>query len=90
MAELGLEMIRTPSLRTAFQPWRAHMVDVVQGIVERGDKSHPRMRAEAIVGSLEGVLISALVQEDDVRDEYLRETLMLVVHGLAEMEIPES
>ncbi|WP_050670204.1 TetR/AcrR family transcriptional regulator [Luteipulveratus halotolerans] len=89
MAELGLEMIRTPSLRTAFQPWRAHMVDVVQGIVERGHKTQPRMRAEAIVASLEGVLISALVQEHAVRDDYLRETLMLVVHGLADMELPE-
>ncbi|MDE9367044.1 hypothetical protein PZ938_15615 [Luteipulveratus sp. YIM 133132] len=90
MAELGLEMIRTPSLREEYQPWRAHMIDVVEQIIVRGEKTQPRLRAEAIVSSVQGVLISAIEYAPQDRDAYLRETVLMVMRGLAEVELDPS
>ncbi|WP_052591436.1 TetR/AcrR family transcriptional regulator [Luteipulveratus mongoliensis] len=87
MCELGLEMIRTPSLREMFQPWREHMLDVVEGIVERGGKTEPRLRAQAILASVEGVLMSALERTPEERTDYLRDTLSMVMRGLTEIDL---
>lgn len=86
MTELSLEAVRTPSLRDSFDPWRDHLVDIVEVIVERGGKTQTRLRAQAIVASLEGVLVSALTHEPSRRKTYLDETLSLVIRGLVEVD----
>ncbi|TWP33416.1 TetR/AcrR family transcriptional regulator [Leekyejoonella antrihumi] len=84
MGDLALEAVRTPSLRDDANTWRQQLVDVVAVLVERSCKPQPRLRAQAVVASLEGVALSALGYPEAGREEYLRSTISMVLTGLAE------
>lgn len=83
VGELGLEAVRTPSLRSDAGRWREQLIDVVAGVVERACKPEPRLRARAVVASLEGVALSALAYDESEREDYLRSTVSMVLTGLA-------
>lgn len=83
MGDLTLEAVRTPSLRSDASTWREQLIDVVEALVQKGCKPQPRLRAQAVVASLEGVALSALVYPDQQREDYLRSTITIVLSGLA-------
>ncbi len=83
VSELGLEAVRTPSLRDEANRWRERLADVVGAVVERGGRPAPQLRAQAVVASLEGVALSALTVPDEGREHYLRSTISIVLRGLA-------
>jgi len=83
MGDLSLEAVRTPSLREDANTWREQLVDVVAVLVERSCKPQPHLRAQAVVASLEGVALSALVYPAAEREDYLRSTISMVLAGLA-------
>ncbi len=83
VSELGLEAVRTPSLRDDANRWRERLADVVGAVVERGGRPAPQLRARAVVASLEGVALSALTVPEDSREHYLRSTISIVLTGLA-------
>lgn len=89
MSELSIEAVRTPSLRPAFSKWREHLIEIVESIVTRTQQSQTRLRAQAIVASIEGVLMSALLQDPGGREGYLNQTLAIVISGLADVDQPD-
>ncbi|TWE12067.1 TetR/AcrR family transcriptional regulator [Rudaeicoccus suwonensis] len=83
MCELALEAARTPSLRDPIVTWRQHLTDAVEAIVRRGCRTEPRRRAEAIVASIDGVMLSSLqVTTPTERATYVRSTVALILQGI--------
>lgn len=83
MSELALEAARTPSLSEPIIAWRANLTQVVEDIVCRAEPVAARQRADAIVASLDGVVLSALLATStDERPAYLRSTVGLVLRAI--------
>jgi len=83
MSELALEAARTPSLSEPIIAWRANLTQVVEDIVCRTEPDAARLRAEAIVASLDGVVLSALLATSKQdRPAYLRSTVGLVLRAI--------
>ncbi len=87
MTELFLESVRTPSLRPTSNAWREGLLTVVEGLLESRGKADARRRAQSIVGSVEGIAISALPMAPRERQVYLRETLGTVMASLTQREL---
>lgn len=83
LADLSMEAVRTPELRDRMDQWRDQLVVIVEGLSRRHGRSRPRRRAEAIVGSLVGLAGSALTVPKEQRPEYVRDTVALLLGGLA-------
>lgn len=81
--ELSIEALRTPDLAPAVGQWRAELIGLVEGIVCRAGKPNARLRAEATVASIEGIVLSALGVEPSARRAYIAETLAMVLIGTA-------
>lgn len=87
MSELALEAGRTPSLSEPIVAWRTNLTDIVESIVRRTEKTGPRLRAEAIVASLDGVVLSGLLATSpDERPAYLRAMVTLVLRAIADAD----
>ncbi|WP_265447845.1 TetR/AcrR family transcriptional regulator [Flexivirga meconopsidis] len=83
ISELALEAARNPSLSGPITAWREGLTVLVEEIVRRGDSTEPRRRAEAIVASLDGVVLSALLATNPAdRPAYLRSTVDMVLRSL--------
>lgn len=90
MSELSLEAGRTPSLSEPIVAWRTNLTDIVEAIVCRTEKSAARLRAEAIVASLDGVVLSGLLATSKAdRPAYLRSMVTLVLHAIADAEVTD-
>lgn len=81
--ELSIESLRSPELVAAVREWRGELVTIVEGIVGRSGKENARLRAETVVASIEGIVLSALAQPADRRGEYIASTLRMVLVGTA-------
>lgn len=90
MSELSLEAGRTPSLSEPIVAWRTNLTDIVESIICRTEKSAARLRAEAIVASLDGVVLSGLLATSrQERPGYLRSMVTLVLHAISDADIEE-
>lgn len=88
MSELALEAGRTPSLSEPIVAWRTNLTDIVESIVCRVEKTSPRLRAEAIVASLDGVVLSGLLATSAAeRPGYLRAMVTLVLRAIADADV---
>ncbi|WP_020145822.1 TetR/AcrR family transcriptional regulator [Terracoccus sp. 273MFTsu3.1] len=82
--ELTLEAARDDELAAAFAQWRDRLLDVVEEVVGRSRDTDARPHAEAVVASLEGVLLSALAQPARRRRAYVTRTVDAVLTAFAE------
>lgn len=90
MSELALEAGRTPSLSEPIVAWRANLTDIVENIVCRSEKSAARLRAEAIVASLDGVVLSGLLATAPAdRKDYLRSMVTLVLRAIGDADLEQ-
>ena len=87
-SELTLEAMRHPVLLEAFLPWRDRLLAVVEAVVAGYGHDEPRVRAETVLASLEGVLTLALLRPPAQRRRYVRDTVRIIVSALSEFEAP--
>ena len=91
ISELALEAARTPSLSEPIIAWRRGLTQVVEDIVCRAEHGEPRLRAEAIVASLDGVVLGGLLATSRTeRPAYLRSMVSLVLRALVDVEVDEQ
>lgn len=91
ISELALEAARTPSLSEPIIAWRLDLTQVVEEIVcRRTEQPAPRLRAEAIVASLDGVVLGGLLATSRAdRPAYLRSMVSLVLRALVDAPIED-
>lgn len=90
MTELSLEAGRTPSLSEPIVAWRTSLTDIVEAIVCRTEKSAARLRADAIVASMDGVVLSGLLATSPrERPAYLRSMVTLVLHAIGDADLDD-
>jgi len=90
MSELALEAGRTPSLREPIVAWRSNLTDIVENIVCLTEKSQARLRAEAIVSSLDGVVLNGLLTTTaEDRPAYLRSMVTLVLRAIGDADLTD-
>lgn len=90
MSELALEAARTPSLSEPIIAWRMNLTEVVESIVCRTEQPGSRLRAEAIVASLDGVVLSGLLATSTrERPTYLRQMVTLVLRSIIDADLRE-
>lgn len=88
MSELALEAARTPSLSEPIVAWRMDLIEVVEGIVCRTEQPGSRLRAEAIVASLDGVVLSGLLATPRADlPAYLRSMVALVLRSIVDADV---
>lgn len=88
MSELALEAARTPSLGEPIIAWRSDLIEVVESIVCRTEQPGSRLRAEAIVASLDGVVLSGMLATSDAeRPAYLRSMVTLVLRSIVDADL---
>lgn len=89
ISELALEAVRTPSLSEPIIAWRLDLTQVVEEIVcRRTEQPAARLRAEAIVASLDGVVLGGLLATSHAeRPAYLRSMVSLVLRALVDAPI---
>lgn len=88
MSELILEAARTPSLSEPIIAWRTNLTEVVENIICRTEQPGAKLRAEAIVASLDGVVLSALLATSRVdRPTYLRSMVTLVLRSIVDADL---
>ncbi|MGE9808157.1 TetR/AcrR family transcriptional regulator [Janibacter sp. G1551] len=81
-AELSLEAVRVPAINEAFSPWHDDLIAAATPIAARTGHPQPLRLATATVAAFEGILLSALGQPEDRRENYLREMVGLLVQSL--------
>jgi DNA-binding transcriptional regulator YbjK len=90
MSELALEAARTSSLSEPIIAWRMNLTEVVESIVCRTEQPGSRLRAEAIVASLDGVVLSGLLATSKSdRPTYLRQMVTLVLRSIVDADLQE-
>lgn len=82
--ELSLEAPRNPPVATVLTTWRTRLVEVVDGILNAADKQHSLQRAEALVASLDGLLLAALQKPERERRTFLSDSLAMLLRALAD------
>lgn len=88
MSELALEAGRTPSLSEPIVAWRTNLTDIVESIVCRTQKSDARLRAEAIVSCLDGVVLNGLLATaPEDRPAHLRSMVTLVLRAIGDADL---
>ncbi|GGB38459.1 hypothetical protein GCM10011492_31530 [Flexivirga endophytica] len=91
MSELSLEAGRTPSLSEPIVAWRTNLTDIVESIVCRSEKSAARLRAEAIVACLDGVVLNGLLATSpQERPGYLRSMVTLVLRAIGDADLEDE
>ena len=81
--EVSLEAIRDPGLAERFQSWRDDLVGVVANALTMDGGAADVVRAEALVVSLDGVLLGALLRPESERGDYLSRCVALLIDGLS-------
>lgn len=81
--ELSIEAVRTPDLAPAVGEWRSELITIVESIVARTGRADARLRAETVVASLQGIVLSALAAPRDARGLYLEQNLRQLLLGTA-------
>ena len=69
--ELTVAATRDAALAESLAAWRGRLVGVVDGIMAAADKEHGAPRAEALVASLDGLLLAALLKPQRRRRAFL-------------------
>ena len=75
---------RNPAVAEELARSRARLVAVVEAILVAREREHGSHRAEALVASLDGLLLTAFQKPAGQRREFLSESLRLVLHALTE------
>ena len=81
--ELTMEATRDPDLAEVFATWRHELVEVVDGILDAAGHPHSRERSATLVAALDGVLMGALLQADDVRRGYVESSVRVLLEAVA-------
>jgi hypothetical protein len=74
---------RDPDLARLLGDHRARLVEIVDGIMAAVGKEHSTARAEALVASYDGILLTALLKPAPDRRAFLARSLDLLGTGLA-------
>lgn len=80
--ELTLEAARDEPLRQLLSTGRDRVVTIVGEVLADHHKDHSRDRADAIVASLDGILLGALLKPEAERAEFLDRSLQLTLAPL--------
>jgi hypothetical protein len=78
-----MEATRDPGLAEVFATWRRELVDVVDGILGAAGHPHTTSSSATLVAALDGVLMGALLQADDVRRRYVEDGVDLLLGAVA-------
>ena len=62
---------RDPGLAHVLAHHRARLLEIVEGIMTATGKEHGAARAETLVASYDGILLSALLRPDPERRDFL-------------------
>ncbi|WP_395693699.1 TetR/AcrR family transcriptional regulator [Nocardioides sp.] len=81
--ELTMAATRDPGLAQVLATHRARLVTIVEGIMTTLGKEHGAARAEALVASYDGLLLTALLKPEDERTAFLAESLQLLGSTMA-------
>ncbi|MCB8956912.1 MAG: TetR/AcrR family transcriptional regulator [Nocardioides sp.] len=81
--ELTMAATRDPGLAHVLAHHRARLLEIVEGIMTATGKEHGAARAETLVASYDGILLSALLRPDPERRDFLARSLELLGAGLA-------
>lgn len=82
--ELAIEAARDPELAEVLGAARAGLIGVVDGILENRGKDHGPERAEWLVASIDGILLSALLKPAADRPAFLGGALTQTLGSLAQ------
>lgn len=85
--ELALEATRDPDLAAILTSSRERLVAIVAPVMTARGHREAERRAEVLVGSLDGVLLAALVRPRSSRKRFLTASLDLLMGGLAGHEL---
>ncbi|WP_193610342.1 TetR/AcrR family transcriptional regulator [Nocardioides lijunqiniae] len=80
--ELTMEAARDPELAALLARDRDRVVDIVAEILTGHDVDQAHDRAQTMMASFDGILLSALLRPEGERDELLRRVLPLAMHPL--------
>ncbi|MFA6574620.1 MAG: TetR family transcriptional regulator C-terminal domain-containing protein [Nocardioides sp.] len=80
--ELTLEAARDPELATMLRQSRDRLLRVVADVLEGHGMDQAAARAESLMASFDGILLSGLLKPDDERQDYLARSLDLAMHPL--------
>jgi DNA-binding transcriptional regulator YbjK len=81
--ELTMAATRNPDLAQLLGDHRARLIAIVEEIMTAAGKEHGAARAEAMVASYDGILLTALLQPPPARREFLARSLDLLSTALA-------
>ncbi len=80
--ELGIEAARQSELAETLTPWREHLLDVVQERMCAAGLKDARLRAQATVAALDGIMLSALGTPEPERRAQAMEGTRLLLRSL--------
>jgi DNA-binding transcriptional regulator YbjK len=80
--ELTLEAARDPELAAMLRQNRDRLLRVVADVLAGHGVAQADARAEALMASFDGILLSALLKPDGERQDYLARSLDLAMHPL--------
>lgn len=80
--ELTLEAARDPELAAMLRQSRDRVLRVVAEVLEGHGIDQAPARAESLMASFDGILLSGLLKPDDERRDYLARSLDLAMHPL--------
>lgn len=80
--ELTLEAARDPELATLLRQNRDRVLRVVAQVLEGHGLDQAAARAESLMASFDGILLSALLKPDGERQDYLSRSLDRAMHNL--------
>lgn len=81
--ELTMEAARDPEVAALLGRERSRIVGVVGDILAGHGQDQTHDRAEAMLASFDGILLSALLRPDAERRDYLARSLSLAMHPLS-------
>ncbi|MCW2851776.1 MAG: regulatory protein TetR [Nocardioides sp.] len=84
--ELTMEAARDPELASLLARDRHRVVDIVAETLTGHGVDQAHDRAETMLASFDGILLSALLRPEPERDELLRRVLPLAMHPLGAPE----
>lgn len=80
--ELTLEAARDPELAALLRESRDRLVRVVAEVLTGRGTDRPPARAEVLMASFDGILLSALLKPDSERQAYLARSLDIAIHDV--------
>ena len=80
--ELTLEAARDPELATMLRQSRDRLLQVVADVLTGHGMDQAMARAEGLMASLDGILLSGVLKPEGERQDYLARSLELAMHPL--------